>query len=104
MSYHRQFVNRLQRALGVSEEDLNDLGDLAVLCNHAAIRIERLEAQVNALRRDLTARREDYVYSDAGDIARGVWVVRDPDGNVLAWDQYRNDLLARFPHLVIVED
>lgn len=31
-----------------------------------------------------------------------VWCVYDENGNIIAWDRYRNDLLQVFPNLNIV--
>lgn len=56
--------------------------------------------------RGLTARREDGPHHDP-EIARtygGHWVVRDSKGRFVAWHQYRNDLIARFPSLTVVDD
>lgn len=51
----------------------------------------------------LTAKREWGPHPDqkiGGDL-NGRWVVRDPDGAIVDIDKYRNDLMARYPGLVV---
>lgn len=52
---------------------------------------------------NIEARRGD-IEIFPGEWRKGVWVVRDENGEVLNWSRYRNDLLCQFPNMTIVGD
>lgn len=66
MNYKEDFVKRLLSALGYESEDIRHyvdditLGDIAVLCNHAAVRIERQAAKLMTLEEDDGGVEENY--------------------------------------------
>jgi hypothetical protein len=57
-------------------------------------------------RQKLTARRENGPHHDLqhGGTYGNFWVVRDQDGNFVDWDQYSNDLRARYPDLTFIDE
>lgn len=53
----------------------------------------------------LTAQREvDTIHPISNMPHSNKWVVRDEDGNWVDADQYRNDLRARYPGLIVIGD
>ncbi len=41
------------------------------------------------------ALRRETLHDEGGNLLRGVWVLRDPKGDVIGHDRYRNDLEGR---------
>lgn len=53
----------------------------------------------------LTARREwETIHPHWGLRHGGIWVVRDEEGTWIDCDQYRNDLLCKYPGLIIIKE
>ena len=53
----------------------------------------------------LTAQREfRTIHPHWGFPHSGIWVVRDETGQWIDADQYRNDLICRFPGLILLDD